>query len=362
MSKVNKENKGKEAMLSRLDALKALQGTLNKEFGQGSIIIGNDVGDMKIQSIPTGSIQLDDVIGVGGVPRGRIVEIYGPESAGKTTVALSIIAEAQRAGGVVGFIDAEHALDRGYAQQLGVDLDSMLINQPDNGEQALDILERLVESGHLSVIVVDSVAALTPKSEIEGEMGDSSVGVQARLLSKACRKLTGIIQKSNTTVIFINQIRMKIGVMFGSPETTSGGNALKFYASLRLDVRRSEAIKEGEGEDAKQIGHIINVKLVKNKVGRPAAKVSIPLIYGLGFDRIGEVYGMAKEMGVLEVSGGSHSFEGEKVAKSRAEMNEVLRQNHELFQKVEAKVQASLVATKAAEAEALQARRNGKAS
>lgn len=359
MSK-KQENKGKEAILGRLDALKKLQADLNKEYGQGSIFIGADGGDIKIDAVSTGSLQLDSAIGIGGVPRGRIIEVYGPESAGKTTIALSVIAQAQKNGGVVAFIDAEHALDRGYAQKLGVDLDGMLINQPDSGEQALDIVQALVESGQIDVLVVDSVAALVPQKELDGDMGDSSVGVQARLMSQACRKLTAVIQKSKTTVIFINQLRMKIGVMFGNPETTTGGNALKFYASVRLEVRKGEAIKQGEGDDAVQIGHVLNVKLVKNKVGTPAQKVEVPVIYGLGIDRVAEVYGMAKDMEVLEVSGGSHSFGGEKVAKSRAEMMEVLRSNEELFEKIEGKVRANLDAKKAAHEASLKAKRGDK--
>jgi len=310
----------------------ALQ-AVERQFGKGSIMrLGNDEPMAKdIQAISTGSISLDIALGVGGVPRGRIVEIYGPESSGKTTLCLHIVAEAQKKGGVCGYIDAEHAMDVGYARKLGVRTDDLLLSQPDTGEQALEIAEMLVRSGAIDVLVVDSVAALVPKAELEGEMGDAHMGVQARLMSQALRKLTGTVAKSQTCLIFINQIRMKIGVMFGNPETTTGGNALKFYASQRLDIRRIGAIKNGEAV----VGNRTRVKVVKNKVAPPFKEVEFDIMYGQGISREGDLIDMASEAGIVEKSGSWFAFKGERIGQGRENAKEYLKEHPEIARDIE---------------------------
>jgi recombination protein RecA len=313
----------------------ALQ-AVERQFGKGSIMrLGNDEPLAKdIQVISTGSISLDIALGVGGVPRGRIVEIYGPESSGKTTLCLHIVAEAQKKGGVCGYIDAEHALDVGYARKLGVRTDDLLLSQPDTGEQALEIAEMLVRSGAIDVLVVDSVAALVPKAELEGEMGDAHMGVQARLMSQALRKLTGTVARSQTCLIFINQIRMKIGVMFGNPETTTGGNALKFYASQRLDIRRVGAIKNGEAV----VGNRTRVKVVKNKVAPPFKEVEFDIMYGQGISREGDLLDMASEAGIVEKSGSWFAFKGERIGQGRENAKDYLREHPETAKDIEAQL------------------------
>jgi recombination protein RecA len=298
--------------------------SIEKQFGKGSIMrLGADQQPPEVQVVPTGSLALDIALGAGGLPRGRVVEIYGPESSGKTTLTLHVIAEAQRRGGICAFVDAEHALDVVYARKLGVKTDDLLVSQPDNGEQALEIADMLVRSGAIDVVVVDSVAALVPKAEIEGEMGDQHVGLQARLMSQALRKLTGTIAKSNTLVIFINQIRMKIGVMFGNPETTTGGNALKFYASVRLDIRRIGAIKQAE----KAIGNRTKVKVVKNKLAPPFREVEFDIMYGEGISKEGDILDLASELNVLEKSGAWFAWKGERIGQGRENAKEFLRAN-----------------------------------
>jgi recombination protein RecA len=310
----------------------ALQ-AVERQFGKGSIMrLGNDEPMAKdVQAIPTGSISLDIALGVGGVPRGRIVEIYGPESSGKTTLCLHIVAEAQKRGGVCGYIDAEHAMDVGYARKLGVRTDDLLLSQPDTGEQGLEIAEMLVRSGAIDVLVVDSVAALVPKAELEGEMGDAHMGVQARLMSQALRKLTGTVAKSQTCLIFINQIRMKIGVMFGNPETTTGGNALKFYASQRLDIRRIGAIKNGEAV----VGNRTRVKVVKNKVAPPFKEVEFDIMYGQGISKEGDLVDLASEAGIIEKSGAWFSFNGERIGQGRENAKEYLREHPQIAADIE---------------------------
>jgi recombination protein RecA len=306
--------------------------SIEKQFGKGSIMrLGADHVPKEVDVVPTGSLALDIALGVGGLPRGRIVEIYGPESSGKTTLTLQAIAEAQKRGGVCAFIDAEHALDVTYARKLGVKTDDLLVSQPDHGEQALEIADMLVRSGAIDVIVVDSVAALVPKAEIEGEMGDAHVGLQARLMSQALRKLTATISKSNTLVIFINQIRMKIGVMFGSPETTTGGNALKFYASVRLDIRRIGAIKQGE----KVVGNRTKVKVVKNKMAPPFREVEFDMMYGEGVSKEGDILDLASEQGLLEKSGAWFSWKGERIGQGRENAKEFLKANPETAAQIE---------------------------
>jgi recombination protein RecA len=309
--------------------------TIEKQFGKGSIMrLGENMAPPEVKVVPTGSLGLDIALGVGGVPRGRIMEIYGPESSGKTTLALHVVSQAQKLGGICAFVDAEHALDVGYARKLGVRTDDLLVSQPDCGEQALEITEMLVRSGAVDVIVVDSVAALTPRAELEGEMGDSHVGLQARLMSQALRKLTGTISKSNTLVIFINQIRMKIGVMFGSPETTTGGNALKFYASVRLDIRRVGALKDGE----KVVGNRTRVKVVKNKMAPPFREVEFDILYGEGISHEGDIIDLAAECGAVEKSGAWFGFEGERIGQGRENAKQFLRDHPDVAKKIEAKV------------------------
>jgi recombination protein RecA len=317
-------------------AIELAVSSIEKAFGKGSIMrLGNEEALVKdVQAVSSGSISLDIALGVGGFPRGRIIEIYGPESSGKTTLALHAVAEAQKAGGICAFVDAEHALDVPYARKLGVRTDDLLISQPDTGEQALEIAETLVRSGAIDVLVIDSVAALVPKAELEGEMGDAHMGVQARLMSQALRKLTGTISKSQTIVVFINQIRMKIGVMFGNPETTTGGNALKFYATLRLDIRRIGAIKDGE----QVIGNRTRVKVVKNKVAPPFKEVEFDIMYGQGISREGDVLDLASNENVVEKSGAWFSFGGERIGQGREQAKAFLREHPQVLAEVEAKL------------------------
>ena len=319
----------------RLKAVDLAVGQIEKQFGKGSIMrLGQKGAIQPIDAISTGAISIDYALGVGGVPRGRVVEIFGPESSGKTTLALQVIAEAQRAGGMAAFVDAEHALDAAYAQKLGVDIDNLLVSQPDNGEQALEIVEVLIRSGGVDVVVVDSVAALVPKAEIEGEMGEAQMGLQARLMSQALRKLTGTISKSRTIVVFINQIRMKIGVMFGNPETTTGGNALKFYSSVRLDIRRIGAIKHGD----EVIGSRTKVKIVKNKVAPPFREVEFDILYGSGISKEGELIDIASEEGIIEKSGAWYAFAGERIGQGRENARDFLRDHKDVAATIEAQV------------------------
>jgi len=312
---------------------------IERQFGKGSIMrLGEESIGVAISVIPTGSIALDSALGVGGVPRGRVVEIFGPEASGKTTLALNLIAEAQKLGGVAAFVDAEHALAPTYAKKLGVDIDNLLISQPDTGEQALEITETLVRSGAVDIIVIDSVAALVPKAEIEGEMGDQHMGLQARLMSQALRKLTGTISKSKTCVVFINQIRMKIGIMFGNPETTTGGNALKFYSSVRMDIRRIASIKEGEGV----IGSRTRVRVVKNKVAPPFREAEFDIIYGLGISKEGELVDLATELKILEKSGTWFSYQNERLGQGRDNVKQFLKDNPDMAAKIEKEVKEKL--------------------
>jgi recombination protein RecA len=317
-------------------AIELAVSSIEKAFGKGSIMrLGNEEAMVKdVEAISTGSTSLDIALGVGGLPRGRIIEIYGPESSGKTTLALHAVAEAQKKGGIAAFVDAEHALDVGYARKLGVRTDDLLISQPDTGEQALEITETLVRSGAIDVLVIDSVAALVPRAELEGEMGDAHMGVQARLMSQALRKLTGTISKSSTIVIFINQIRMKIGVMFGNPETTTGGNALKFYATQRLDIRRIGAIKDGE----QVIGNRTRVKVVKNKVAPPFKEVEFDIMYGVGISKEGDLLDLASNENIVEKSGAWYSFDGERIGQGREQAKTFLREHPAILQKIEGMV------------------------
>ena len=336
-----------EAPTPASDKKKALQTALaqiDKSFGKGTVMRLGDKPEMNVEAIPTGSLALDAALGIGGVPKGRIIEIYGPESSGKTTLALHILAEAQKQGGEVAFVDAEHALDPVYAAALGVDTDNLLVSQPDTGEQALEITDALVRSGAVDVVVVDSVAALVPKQEIEGEMGDTFVGLQARLMSQALRKLAGTINKTNCVVIFINQLRMKIGVMYGNPETTTGGNALKFYASVRLDVRRTEAIKEG----GNVIGNKTRVKVVKNKVAPPFKEAYFDIMYGQGISKWGELVDMAVQMDIVQKSGSWFSMGDERIGQGANSVKEYLINNPEIAEKVEAQVRENLMKMNAA--------------
>ena len=319
---------------------------IEKDFGKGSIMmLGEASAKMNIEVIPTGALSLDIALGVGGIPRGRVIEIYGPESSGKTTVALHMIAEAQKMGGYAAFIDAEHALDPEYARHLGVDIDELLISQPDNGEQALEIADALVRSGAIDIIVIDSVAALVPRAEIEGEMGDSHVGLQARLMSQALRKLTSTISKTNTTCIFINQLREKIGVMFGNPETTTGGNALKFYASVRLDIRRVTSIKDGD----QVVGNQVRVKVVKNKVAPPFRKAEFEITFGEGISKIGEMVDLGVEYGIIQKSGSWFSYGGSKLAQGRDATKSLLKDNPELCEEIEAQIKQAIADKQEAE-------------
>lgn len=316
----------------KLKALQAAMDKIEKSFGKGSIMKMGDDHVQEVEVIPTGSIALNAALGVGGYPKGRIIEIYGPESSGKTTLAIHAIAEAQKAGGIAAFIDAEHAFDRFYAAKLGVDIDNLWISQPDNGEQALEIAEQLIRSSAIDIIVIDSVAALTPKAEIEGDMGDNKVGLQARLMSQALRKLTSAISKTNTTCIFINQLREKIGVMFGNPETTTGGNALKFYASVRLDIRRATQLKDGE----EVIGNQVRVKVVKNKVAPPFRKAEFDIMFGEGISRSGEIIDLGAELGIIKKSGSWYSYNDTKLGQGRDAAKQCIQDNPELADELEA--------------------------
>ena len=320
--------------LERKKALEMAMSQIEKQFGKGSVMKLGEFKAMEVEAIPTGALSLDIALGIGGVPRGRIIEIYGPESSGKTTLALHIIAEAQKMNGEAAFIDAEHALDPVYAKHLGVDIDNLLVSQPDTGEQALEITEALVRSGALDVIVVDSVAALVPKAEIDGDMGDSHMGLQARLMSQALRKLAGAINKSKTVIIFINQLREKIGVMFGNPETTTGGRALKFYASVRLDIRKIENIKQ----DGEIVGNRARVKVVKNKVAPPFREAEFDIVYGKGISKEGNILDMAVNLDIIEKSGSWFSYNGEKIGQGRENVKQYLHNNPEVMEEVEKKV------------------------
>ena len=323
-------------------ALKVALGQIEKQFGKGSVMfLGDEESRTDIEAVSTGSLSLDIALGIGGLPRGRVVEIYGPESSGKTTLALHVIAEMQKLGGTAAFIDAEHALDPTYAKRLGVDTDDLLISQPDTGEQALEITDMLVRSGGVDIVVVDSVAALTPKAEIEGEMGSSHMGLQARLMSQALRKLTSNIKKTNTMVIFINQLRMKIGVMFGNPETTTGGNALKFYASVRLDIRRIGAIKKGD----EVLGNETRVKVLKNKVAPPFKKAEFQILYNQGISRESEVIDLGVELGLVEKAGAWYSVDGERIGQGKDNARDYLKDNSEIYQKIEVKIREKLMSS-----------------
>lgn len=332
----------------KLKALKLTIDKIDKDFGKGSVMMMNERAEKQIEVVSTGSIGLDVALGIGGLPKGRIVEIYGPESSGKTTIATHVIAEAQKKGGICAIIDAEHAFDSAYAQKLGVDVDNLLISQPDYGEQALEIADRLILSGALDVVVIDSVAALVPKGELEGEMGDSKMGLQARLMSQALRKLTATISKTNTICIFINQLREKIGVMFGNPETTTGGNALKFYASVRLDIRRSAQIKDGD----EAIGNRVKVKVVKNKVAPPFRSAEFDIIFGEGISKVGEIIDMGVELGVIQKSGSWFSYEASKLGQGRDAVKALILDNPELAADLEGKIRAKIAEAAATGVEA----------
>ena len=333
------ENKASsEVYAAKLKALQATIDKIEKDYGKGTIMKLGDQPEWDVQVIPSGSVALDHALGIGGYPRGRIIEIYGPESSGKTTLAIHAIAQAQKAGGMAAMIDAEHAFDRTYAKALGVDLETLLVSQPDNGEQALEIADSLIRSGAVDIVVIDSVAALTPKAEIEGEMGDNKVGLQARLMSQALRKLTANISKTNTCCIFINQLREKIGIMFGNPETTTGGNALKFYASVRLDVRKTSQIKEGE--DA--LGSRTKVKVVKNKMAPPFKKAEFDIVYGEGISHTGEIVDLGVEFEIISKSGSWFSYNGEKLAQGREATKQLLKDNVELSNEIEEKIREKL--------------------
>ena len=320
-------------------ALEAAIGQLEKQFGKGSVMkLGDARASMNVETVPTGSLSLDIALGVGGVPKGRIIEIYGPESSGKTTIALHMVAEVQKRGGIAAFIDAEHAFDRFYAAKLGVDVDNLWISQPDNGEQALQIADELIRSSAIDILVIDSVAALTPKKEIEGDMGDNVVGLQARLMSQALRKLTSTISKTNTTCIFINQLREKIGVMFGNPETTTGGNALKFYASVRIDIRRVTSIKDGD----QVIGNQVRVKVVKNKVAPPFRKAEFEITFGEGISKIGEILDLGVEYGIVQKSGSWFSYNGSRLGQGRDATKALLKDNPELCDELEALIKQAI--------------------
>jgi recombination protein RecA len=325
---------------AKLKALKLTLDKLDKAYGKGTVMKMGDSAVVELEAIPSGSFGLDVALGVGGYPRGRVIEIYGPESSGKTTLTLHAIAEAQKLGGIAAFIDAEHAFDRFYAEKLGIDIDNLIISQPDNGEQALEIADNLIRSGAIDIVVIDSVAALTPKSEIEGEMGDSKMGLHARLMSQALRKLTASISKTNSTVIFINQLRDKIGVMFGSPETTTGGNALKFYASVRLDIRRATQIKDGDNV----IGNRTRVKVVKNKVAPPFKTCEFDIMYGVGISKAGEVLDLAVDYEIVKKAGSWFSYGDTKLGQGRDSVKELIKDNPELLEELEGKIKEALKA------------------
>ena len=318
----------------KMKAIEAALGQIEKQFGKGSVMKLGDVGTMNVEAIPTGALSLDIALGIGGIPRGRIVEIYGPESSGKTTLALHMIAEAQKMGGEAAFVDAEHALDPVYAKHLGVNIDNLIVSQPDTGEQALEIAEALVRSGAIDVIVVDSVAALVPKAEIDGDMGDSHIGLQARLMSQALRKLAGAINKSNSVIIFINQLREKVGVMFGNPETTAGGRALKYYASVRLDIRKIENLKQ----DGEVVGNRARVKVVKNKVAPPFREAEFDIVYGKGISKSGNILDLAVNLDIIEKSGSWFSYNGDRIGQGRENVKKYLEENPKMMEEVEKKV------------------------
>ncbi len=328
----------KEINKEKLKALEVTIGKIEKDFGKGTIMKLGDHAIENIQVIPSGSISLDAALGIGGFPRGRVIEIYGPEASGKTTLAIHAIAEAQKNGGIAAIIDAEHTFDRNYAEKLGVDVENLLISQPDNGEQALEITDNLIRSGALDIIVIDSVAALTPKAEIEGEMGDSKMGLQARLMSQALRKLTANISKTNTSCVFINQLREKIGVMFGNPETTTGGNALKFYASVRLDIRRTNQLKEGE----EIIGNRTRVKIVKNKLAPPFKKADFDILYGEGISQLGEIVDLGVDFDIIRKSGSWFSYGETKLGQGRDAVKQIIRDNPELYDELKMKISEAL--------------------
>ncbi|MCG7955962.1 MAG: recombinase RecA [Candidatus Thiodiazotropha taylori] len=331
---------------NRAKALSAALGQIEKQFGKGSVMrMGDSSAVRNIEAISTGSLTLDIALGIGGLPKGRVVEIYGPESSGKTTLTLQVVAEAQKMGGTAAFIDAEHALDPQYAEKLGVNVDELLVSQPDTGEQALEITDMLVRSGAVDVVVVDSVAALTPKAEIEGDMGDSHVGLQARLMSQALRKLTANIKRTNCLVIFINQIRMKIGVMFGSPETTTGGNALKFYSSVRLDIRRIGAIKKGD----EVVGNDTRVKVVKNKVAPPFKQVQFEILYGEGISHQGEIIELGVQQGIVDKSGAWYSYNGDRIGQGKENVRNFLKENPDIADEIETRIRAELLPSPEAE-------------
>ena len=345
MAKKVDANVPANSVTEKLKALQAAMAKIEKDFGKGSIMKLGDEKVADVEVIPTGSISLNAALGVGGYPKGRIIEIYGPESSGKTTLASHAIAEAQKLGGIAAFIDAEHAFDRFYAQKLGVDIDNLLVSQPDNGEQALEIADQLIRSSAIDIIVVDSVAALTPKAEIEGDMGDNKVGLQARLMSQALRKLTSTISKTNTTCIFINQLREKIGVMFGNPETTTGGNALKFYASVRLDLRKSSTIKDGDNI----IGNLVKVKVVKNKVAPPFRKAEFEIMFGEGISRIGEIVDLGVEYDIIKKSGSWFSFDNSRLAQGRDATKALLKDNPELCEEITNRITAAMASMPASQ-------------
>jgi recombination protein RecA len=334
-----RKDQAKDVQKEKLKSLQLTLDKLDKEFGKGTIMKMSDKAVEQVPSIPTGSIALDVALGIGGLPRGRVIEIFGPESSGKTTLAIHAIAEAQKLGGIAAFIDAEHAFDRSYAQKLGVKMDSLYVSQPDNGEQALEIADALIRSSAIDILVIDSVAALTPKAEIEGDMGDSRMGLQARLMSQALRKLTGNISKTNTCCIFINQLREKIGVMFGNPETTTGGNALKFYASVRIDIRKTTAIKDGEDVS----GNRVKVKIVKNKLAPPFRRAEFDVIYGEGISRIGEIIDLGTSFNIIKKSGSWFSYGDTKLGQGRDAVKQLLADNDELAAELEGKIRQALM-------------------
>ena len=336
------ENNAAELNAAKMKALQATIDKIEKDYGKGTIMKLGDQPNFDVQVIPSGSVALDHALGIGGYPRGRIIEIYGPESSGKTTLAIHAIAEAQKAGGIAAMIDAEHAFDRSYAKALGVNLDTLLVSQPDNGEQALEIADNLIRSGAVDIVVIDSVAALTPKAEIEGEMGDNKVGLQARLMSQALRKLTANISKTNTCCIFINQLREKIGILFGNPETTTGGNALKFYASVRIDVRRTTQLKDGE----EALGNRTKVKVVKNKMAPPFKKAEFDIVFGEGISHSGEVLDLGVEYDIIQKSGSWFSYNGNKLGQGREATKQLLKDNTELCEEIEGRIREVLKSIK----------------